>query len=373
MYFICLRFRFFYLNAGNGLDTTEDACQGDSGGPLVGHFHNQIKPLELFPKESDDATKVDPANNNTYPIKDSPLNSTNPIDKDFDIENNQLADFDPNSMRLENFIKLDLTSKRKIQDMFLAKRGFIGDENSIYDVIQNTNSRKGKEMKDRINRDVSSLPREKKTRNRNLIWLNSEPQLKNYLKSSAITKRSLRNVDSKEESEKRLKYINSAGSQNKNTPNDEYIFRRFNFHQPAEGELSESSNEYDNKYRVSDSKMNAFLDKVHQTLKSKKADFNHLVPKRTLSQRQNSRHMDLRNSAGNRHFDESETNNKDDKKIKSLGRFLWSVPNNDTKIAIESMINAGIQASILSALEHFKELQEQQNKFFQQQQVRFHI
>ena len=36
------------------MDTTEDACQGDSGGPLVGHFHDQIKAIELFPKEVED-------------------------------------------------------------------------------------------------------------------------------------------------------------------------------------------------------------------------------------------------------------------------------------------------------------------------------
>ena len=98
-------------------------------------------------------------------------------------------------------------NKMPFQDMFLAKRDFIGDENSINDIIQNINSRDGKEMKDRINRDVSSPPREKKKRNQNLIWLNSEPHFKNYLKSSAITKRSLSSVDSKEEVEETIKLI----------------------------------------------------------------------------------------------------------------------------------------------------------------------
>ena len=79
--------------------------------------------------------------------------------------------------------------------------------------------------------------------------------------------------------------------------------------------------------------------------------------------------MDLKSSSGNKKLDSRNVRINDNKKRKNLGRFLWSVPNNDTRIAIESMINAGIQASILSALEHFKELQEQQNKFFQQQKV----
>ena len=357
-----------YYNAGNGLDTTEDACQGDSGGPLVGYFHDQIKPLELFPKASGDTNELE--NIETLETESSISHSKATENENIVPTENHVADIDPNSMRLENFIKLDLTPKRKILDKFLAKADIFPGENVNDDIIRSIELGTGKDGKERISRDVSQNQRNKHKTNRNLIWLNSVPKPQKSLKPNSKSKRSLNDI--KDGSKKSLKYINLAGNQNRKShdhDNEEYIFRRFNFHQPAEGELSDTSTEYNNNYRVSDSKMNAFLDRVHKALRSKKAELNSLAPVEKLSQRQNSRLMDLKSSSENKKLDSRNVRINDIKKRKNLGRFLWSVPNNDTRIAIESMINAGIQASILSALEHFKELQEQQNKFFQQQKV----
>ena len=352
------------------MDTTEDACQGDSGGPLVGYFHDQIEPLELFPKESVDTNELNVENTENSKTKSSISHSKATDNGNVDLAENHVKDIDPNSMRLENFIKLDLTPKRKILDKFLAKGDISHDENFNNDIIRSIELGTTKNGKERNHRDVSSNQSDKHKKHRNLIWLNSVPQPHKSLKSSSKSKRSLLSI--KDAPEKSLKYINLAGNQNRKSldhDNEDYIFRKFNFHQPAEGELSDPSAEYDNNYRVSDSKMNAFLDRVHKALRYKKAELNSLVPAEKSSQRQNSRLMNLRSSSGNKKLDSRNVRINDNKKRKNLGRFLWSVPNNDTRIAIESMINAGIQASILSALEHFKELQEQQNKFFQQQKV----
>ena len=180
-----------------------------------------------------------------------------------------------------------------------------------------------------------------------------------------------------------------------------YVYRTFNFHQPAEGELMNHNENYDTKYRVKYANMKKFLDRItnrlkeqsfglkknvndavksdvtplsfdfdtrrsgKQTLPEDILDINTFLKRRQLPQRQNSRIIDFakisKSNRGN-----SDTLNVSNGKGKNLGRFLWSMPNNDTKIAVQSMINAGIQASILSALEHFKELQEQQANFLHQ-------
>merc|ERR1712080_272389 len=85
--------------------------------------------------------------------------------------------------------------------------------------------------------------------------------------------------------------------------------------------------------------------------------------KKVLPQRQNSKHLELKRREKSTSI-QTNSDAKNRNKAKNLGRFLWSIPNNDTKVAVQSMINAGIQASILSALEHFKELQ-QQHKYLQ--------
>ena len=358
------------------MDTAEDACQGDSGGPLVGFFHDQITPLELFPLESNNTTDQDVKHgeqDETGNSDDSnPTNDMNAIPS-----KNLLAHVDPNSMRLEDFIKLDMTPKQKINDKFVRKEeSFTEDEKIISDIIRDIDSKSSPDLKDRIYRDVSSVSTNKHgpstKRSKNLIWLNSKPKIRKDNQLNSISKRSLEDVNGKYESERTLKFLNAAQNKNKKSPDDdieEYIFRKFNFHQPAEGELSESNASYDNDYRVNDSKMKAFLRKLYQTLPNDKVNPNRRKSLNRPSQRENSRHMDL--SSDHYVTDESYRNNHKNNRRKNLGRFLWSVPNNDTKIAIESMINAGIQASILSALEHFKELQEQQNKFFEQQKVYF--
>ena len=94
------------------MDTTEDACQGDSGGPLVGYFHDQIKPIELFPKESDDINEINVENTENLGSKSSIPDSKAKENGIIGPAENHVADIDPNSMRLENFIKLDLTPKR---------------------------------------------------------------------------------------------------------------------------------------------------------------------------------------------------------------------------------------------------------------------
>merc|ERR1712223_1315184 len=113
---------------------------------------------------------------------------------------------------------------------------------------------------------------------------------------NAISKRSLEDINGKYESERNLKFLNAALNQNiKPTDNDmeKYIFRKFNFHQPAEGELSESNTSYDNDYRVNDSKMKAFLKKLYQTLPNGKVNPNRYQSLNRPSQRENSRLMDL--------------------------------------------------------------------------------
>ena len=98
---------------GNAVDTTQDACQGDSGGPLVGHFNDQIKPLELFPDELEDVVDID--------IKDvlphqkpkeelSQLEDETDINKIYEEDQSDSDNIDPNDMRLEDFVKLDLRS-----------------------------------------------------------------------------------------------------------------------------------------------------------------------------------------------------------------------------------------------------------------------
>lgn len=179
--------------------------------------------------------------------------------------------------------------------------------------------------------------------------------------------------------------------------NSEYVYRTFNFHQPAEGEILENNDEgYENRYRVRNSKMNRFLDKIKNRLYAKNAmarNFqggvqpgrlgNHPLSeniasdvieslRRASPQRQNSRFIDLNNIAATNigSTDHSEELLPKSSKKKSIGRFLWSKPDGKTKTALESMINAGIEASILSALAHFQELQ-QQNAHLLQQQNKF--
>jgi hypothetical protein len=90
---------------------------------------------------------------------------------------------------------------------------------------------------------------------------------------------------------------------------------------------------------------------------------------KSQTQRQNSRHMDFTNAEDVHVIDSDASADEINSKKRNLGRLLWSIPNDNTKIAVQSMINAGIQASILSALEHFKELQDQQANFLQQHKV----
>ena len=185
-----------------------------------------------------------------------------------------------------------------------------------------------------------------------------------------------------------------------------HIFRTFNYHQPAEGEILSHQTQKENSYRVTSSKMKRFLDRIQQKLDigqeakfrtsrqnvfgtaekmnpnilninnrmAEGKQFNDELDdqeksKKFLPQRQNSKHLKLkRKEKSTSTQTNSDAKNRD--KAKNLGRFLWSIPNNDTKVAVQSMINAGIQASILSALEHFKELQ-QQHKYLHHHKVCF--
>ena len=183
-----------------------------------------------------------------------------------------------------------------------------------------------------------------------------------------------------------------------------HIFRTFNYHQPAEGEILSHQKQKQNSYRVTSSKMKRFLDRIQQKLdigqeakfrasrqnvfgtaekmnpnvlninnrmaKEKKFDdqlIDQQKSKKVLPQRQNSKHLELKRREKSTSI-QTNSDAKNRNKAKNLGRFLWSIPNNDTKVAVQSMINAGIQASILSALEHFKELQ-QQHKHLQHHKV----
>ena len=185
-----------------------------------------------------------------------------------------------------------------------------------------------------------------------------------------------------------------------------HIFRTFNYHQPAEGEILSHQTQKEKNYRVTSSKMKRFLDRIQQKLDiGQEANFrvsrqngfgtaekmnpnvlnindriaegkqfddrldDQEKSKKVSPQRQNSKHLKLkRKEKSTSTQTNSDAKNRD--KAKNLGRFLWSIPNNDTKVAVQSMINAGIQASILSALEHFKELQ-QQHKYLQHHKVSF--
>ena len=185
-----------------------------------------------------------------------------------------------------------------------------------------------------------------------------------------------------------------------------HIFRTFNYHQPAEGEILSHQTQKEKNYRVTSSKMKRFLDRIQQKLDiGQEAQFrvsrqnvfgtaekmnpnvlninNRIAEgkqfddklddqeksKKVSPQRQNSKHLKLKRKEKSAST-QINSDGKDRDKAKNLGRFLWSIPNNDTKVAVQSMINAGIQASILSALEHFKELQ-QQHKYLQHHKVSF--
>ena len=145
------------------MDTTEDACQGDSGGPLIGYFHDQIKPTELFPKESDDINEINVENTENLGSKSSIPDSKAKENDIIGPAENHVADIDPNSMRLENFIKLDLTPKRKILDKFLAKGDISRDGNVNDDLIRNIELGAGEDGKERAHRDVSSNQKDKTT------------------------------------------------------------------------------------------------------------------------------------------------------------------------------------------------------------------
>ena len=185
-----------------------------------------------------------------------------------------------------------------------------------------------------------------------------------------------------------------------------HIFRTFNYHQPAEGEILSHQTQKEKNYRVTSSKMKRFLDRIQQKLdieqeakfrasrqnvfgtaekmNSNILNINNRIAegkqsddklddreksKKVSPQRQNSKHLKLKRKEKSAST-QTNSDGKNRDKAKNLGRFLWSIPNNDTKVAVQSMINAGIQASILSALEHFKELQ-QQHKYLQHHKVSF--
>ena len=196
-----------------------------------------------------------------------------------------------------------------------------------------------------------------------------------------------------------------------------YIYRTFNIEQPAQPDEDFLGEEYDTfrgGSRVQSAHMNKFIDRIARRLQhykreqvqsrtSKSDDYQTSInnysetepqqrkgnlveiskylrtqPPSFSHRRHNHKFMDFDNMV----MESDQTENAKHRMLlsddtvprsKNLGRFLWPPSAKDGgsgKITpLQSMINAGIEASILSALQHFQQLQQHQHNFLQAQRL----
>ena len=196
-----------------------------------------------------------------------------------------------------------------------------------------------------------------------------------------------------------------------------YVYRTFNIEQPTmpwEDILDDKYDTFTGGSRVQSAQMNKFIDRIAHRLqhykqeqaesRKSKSDDNQAsikgygeteahqrkgnlvdISKYLRSQsppsshgRHNHKFMDFENMVVENDKDENAKHrmlSSDDPvpRTKNIGRFLWPPFAADggggKTTPLQSMINAGIEASILSALQHFQQLQQQQHKLSQAQQL----
>ena len=369
----------------------------------IGNKQN-IKSIPHFNKEHEDTISK-----NIYQIKDS--TSTARKNKSFTIDSSNVS----TNLRwlnvhpmLKNRITPNLIAKRSLQNNSLpmevtrpirniSRNTISGNEAIVRDVISANNLSKLESIHTNSPnseldiKDFNSMTKDELHHGLREV-LNERGNVPNFKKD--VRNRNLRYLNTEVGGPAHIKSSYQAETERLNEDQKTYLYRTFNFHQPAEGELMNKNEKYNKEYRIRSSRMKNFLERISGQLKEKNSkprnfadnkvnldttslDSNYDTKnigerkraegilatnsffQRKLSQQQKSRLLDLGDVSKSKAYDSDYINLTNGKET-SLGRFLWSMPNNDTKIAVQSMINAGIQASILSALEHFKELQLQQ-------------